>query len=66
MVSRVGGGAESSESRGVTGGKIEGGLEAAVGILNIADQHEVHIITGHAVVGRAEDMVSEATAALCE
>jgi hypothetical protein len=41
--------AESGEGRGVTGWKIEGVQKAAVRVLNIGGQHEVHIVTGHTV-----------------
>ena len=40
---------QRGEGRGVTGGKIEGAHKAAVGIDEIAHQHEVHVVTGHAI-----------------
>ena len=49
MVSGVRRGVQSGEGRGVTGWKIEGVQQAAVRIFEIADQHEVHIVTGHTV-----------------
>jgi hypothetical protein len=39
------------EGRGVTRWRIEGVHKAAVGILRVADQHEVHIVTGHTLLG---------------